>query len=241
MMNTYSEGYYENRHERTIYPANVILSILLEQVPKIQSAVDIGCGVGTWLAVLKEKGVEEIKGLDGKWVNQDLLEIPRDSFTPVDLSQMPIQLPQRYDLAISLEVAEHLSPDLTDGFVSSLAALADRVLFSAAIPFQGGRRHVNEQWQHSWAERFRAHGYDVYDFIRPRIWTNDRIPFPYRQNILFFSRSPMPIGSGDGDICAMPLDLVHPDNYAQMGVRGSFALFLRSLRNRVSRKIARGR
>lgn len=237
-MNTYSEGYYRNRHERTNYSANVILSILLEQVPNIKSAVDIGCGVGTWLSVLKEKGIGEIKGLDGKWVNQDLLEIPRHCFTAVDLGNMPIQLPQRYDLAISLEVAEHLSPDLTDGLVSSLAGLSDCVLFSAAIPFQGGRRHVNEQWQHYWVDKFRGAGYDVYDFIRSRIWTDNHIPFPYRQNILFFSKNHIPIKADD--TCTMPLDLVHPNNYTQMGIRGSFTLFLRALKNRVNRKMGRG-
>ena len=241
IMNTYSEDYYKNRHKRTIYSANVVLSMLLEQVPKIQSAVDIGCGVGTWLSVLQEKGVKEIEGLDGKWVDQDLLEIPKDCFIPVDLGKMPIQLPQRYDLAISLEVAEHLSPELTDGLVSSLAGLADYVLFSAAIPFQGGRRHVNEQWQHYWVEKFRASGYEVYDFIRPKIWTDPHIPFPYRQNILFFSKYPIARKATDGDACTMPLDLVHPDNLTQMGIRGSFALFLRSLKKRINRIIGRRR
>lgn len=238
-MNSYSEGYYKNRHERTSYSANVILSLILEQVPTIQSAVDIGCGVGTWLSVLKEKGVRDIKGLDGKWVNQDLLEIPRNCFAAVDLGKMPIELSQRYDLAICLEVAEHLSPDLNNGLVASLAGLSDYVLFSAAIPFQGGRRHINEQWQHYWAEKFRAIGYDVHDFIRAKIWTDNHIPFPYRQNILFFSKHPISARSVDVNSGAMPLDLVHPDNITQMGIRGSFALFLRSLKNRTNRIIGR--
>ena len=238
-MNTYSEGYYKNRHERTIYSANAILSILLEQIPKVQSAVDIGCGVGTWLSVLKDKGIGEIKGLDGEWVNQNLLEIPKECFASVDLGKMPIQLSQKYDLAISLEVAEHLSPDLNDGLVSSLAGLSDCVLFSAAIPFQGGRRHVNEQWQHYWAEKFGAAGYEVYDIIRPRIWTDRHIQFPYRQNILFFSKYPISKKTVDVDAGAMPLDVVHPENYTQMGIRGSFSLFYRSLKNRVNRILGR--
>lgn len=239
-MNTYSNSYYTNRHERTIHSAKTILSILMERVPKIQSAVDIGCGVGTWLSVLKEKGVKEIKGIDGKWVNPNLLEIPANCFTAVDFRRTSIKLPQRYDLAITLEVAEHLPPGHADEFVSSLAALSNCVLFSAAIPFQGGRHHTNEQWQHYWVDKFGAFGYDVYDFIRHKIWTDNRIPFHYRQNILFFSRHHIPRSSIDIDACTMPLNLIHPDHYTQMGVRGSFTLFVRSLKNHIARKIRWG-
>jgi hypothetical protein len=153
---------------------------------------------------------------------------------------MPVRSPQRYDLAICLEVAEHLAPELTDGLVSSLAELSDCVLFSAAIPFQGGRRHVNEQWQHYWVEKFRASGYGVHDFIRPRIWTDSHIPLPYKQNILYFSKHRVPIKSADVDTYAMPLDVVHPDNYTQMGIRGSYSLFVRALKNRMNRIIRQG-
>jgi hypothetical protein len=245
-MKAYSQDFYEKRHENTIHSASTILSILLERIPTIQSAVDIGCGVGTWLSVLQEKGVKDIQGIDGSWVNQDLLAIPRNCFSRVDLSRTAIKLPRRYDLAISLEVAEHLRSDRADEFVSSLAALSDYVLFSAAIPFQGGRNHVNEQWQHYWVEKFAALEYDVHDFIRPKIWTDNRIPFWYRQNILFFSKrhtsENVPLNSVDLDALAMPLNLVHPDLHVskattRIGVKRSFTLFLRSLKDSITRKI----
>lgn len=239
----YSKEFYVNRHDQTVHSANTILSILLELIPAVHSAVDIGCGVGSWLAVLQEKGVKDIQGLDGSWVDQDLLEIPRTCFKQVDLSKSVIKLPQRYDLAICLEVAEHLPSDRAKELVSSLTALSDYVLFSAAIPFQGGVDHVNEQWQHYWVELFRSKEYTVHDFIRPMIWNDNQIPVWYRQNILLFSQQQKSINFPRDfvgfDTWPMPLNLVHPDLYrskANPGVKRSFRIFCRSLKNYISKK-----
>lgn len=240
----YSRGFYTERHGNTVYSANTILSVLLDRIPALASAVDIGCGVGTWLSVLHEKGVEDIPGVDGDWVDRDLLVIPGTCFKQVDLSDFA-GLPRRYDLAISLEVAEHLPADRSEGFVLMLTELADHVLFSAAVPHQGGMSHVNEQWQDFWVELFSALNYDVHDFIRPVIWNDDRIPLWYRHNILFFSKRQY-----FGDVLAdaanrhtglMPLDVVHPELYLskvnpQVGVKGSFRLFCKALQNYVRRK-----
>lgn len=95
---------------------------------------------------------------------------------------------RRYDLAISLEVAEHLPPHRAKNFVGLLTDLSDFILFPAAIPFQGGKNHVNEQWQDYWTELFESHAYILFDFIRGKIWKDDRIPPWYRQNILFFAQ-----------------------------------------------------
>jgi hypothetical protein len=244
-METYSQEFYVNRHGETIHSANTILSILLERIPPVHSAVDVGCGVGTWLSVLQEKGVKDIQGLDGSWVDQDLLAIPRTCFKQVDLSDSVIKLPQRYDLSISLEVAEHLPPDRAKEFVSSLTTLSDYVLFSAAIPFQGGANHVNEQWQHYWVELFGVMDYVVQDFIRPKIWNDNQIPFWYRQNILLFSKQRKSKDSlrnlADSDNWSMPLDIVQPDLYlskanTQIGVKNNFRIFCRSLKECISKK-----
>ncbi|MSS76123.1 MAG: methyltransferase domain-containing protein, partial [Methyloglobulus sp.] len=77
--------FYQSRHQQTQYAANTILTLALAALPKTKSAVDFGCGVGTWLTVLKEKGVEDIQGFDGSWVEQSLLEIPKQNFRQVNL------------------------------------------------------------------------------------------------------------------------------------------------------------
>jgi len=216
-MEQYAREFYTNRHERTVHSADTILSILLKHIPAVRSAVDIGCGVGTWLSVLRKKGVTEILGVDGSWVDLALLEIPGSSFLQADLQHSTLRLPETYDLAISLEVAEHLPETSAKAFVASLTSLSRQVLFSAAIPFQGGTGHVNEQWPEYWAELFDEKGYGVHDVIRPEIWKDSGIPFWYRQNTLLFSKrddsKKTRQASGNETRPSTPLNLVHPDLY----------------------------
>ncbi|HEY1386025.1 MAG TPA: methyltransferase domain-containing protein [Dongiaceae bacterium] len=246
-MQAYSQEFYANRYANTVHSAQTILGILLARIPPVHSAVDIGCGVGAWLSVLRDQGLE-VQGVDGPWVDQNLLAIPRDRFKQIDLSSASIALPRRYDLAMSLEVAEHLPPARAGEFVSSLTALSDYVLFSAATPFQGGVNHFNEQWQHYWVDLFSARGYVVHDFIRQRIWNDPKMPFWYRQNILFFSTwqkaSTVSVDVAGADALPMPLDVVHPDLFlrrataaAPMGVKSSLKHFRRSLGGYFNRKL----
>ena len=175
----------------------------------------------------------------------DLLVIPGTCVKQVDLDSFA-GLPTRYDLAISLEVAEHLPSERSEGFVGMLTELADRVLFSAAVPHQGGMNHINEQWQDYWVKLFGALNYEVHDFIRPAIWNDDRIPLWYRQNILFFSKrqntEDVLADAANRQIGSMPLNVVHPDLYLskvnrQIGVKDSFRLFCRSLHSHVRKRL----
>ena len=235
----YQAYFYDKRFAQTVDAARRILDLVLPRLPPVRSALDVGCGVGAWLAVLREKGVADVAGIDGAWIDEKLLRIPADKFRRADLSA-PLNLERRYDLAICLEVAEHLPPERADGFVAELTGAADFVLFSAAIPFQGGYGHVNEQWQSYWTERFARRGYAVRDWVRPRLWTDGRISGWYRQNLLLYVaetrltelRSPAD-GSADP---AWPLDLVHPDEYLSkvdpVSVRYGLSLAKRAWRKR---------
>jgi hypothetical protein len=93
----------------------------------------------------------------------------------------------RYDLAVCLEVAEHLPESSAADLVRALTAFAPVVLFSAAVPGQGGVGHINEQWPAYWKGLFEQHGFYRRDPIRPRIWTNERVHWWYRQNIFLFA------------------------------------------------------
>jgi hypothetical protein len=144
--------------------AQVVVPIVLQMLhPK--SVVDVGRGDGTWLSVFRELGIRETVGLDGDYVDRRQLQIPQDQFEATDLSS-PFGLPRTFDLAMSLEVAEHLPPQSAEGFVDCVTQLAPLVLFSAAIPRQGGTQHLNEQWPEYWAALFRARDYLPIDCIR---------------------------------------------------------------------------
>ena len=198
---TYTNQFYTHRHETTSHTAEAIIPILLRHLT-ILSAVDVGCGVGTFLHALN---IRDILGIDGKWVDRKLLVIPRKRFMSADLND-GLNLARKYDLAICLEVAEHLPPHNSVKFIKTLTALSDNILFSAAIPFQTGNTHINERWQSYWGDIFKEEGYKAYDFIRPEIWDDREIPFWYRQNTLFYSKQSL------GEV-AKTLDIVHPEAY----------------------------
>jgi hypothetical protein len=165
---------------------------MIIEITNPTSVVDFGCGIGIWLAAFQERGVTDIHGVDGDWVKLDSLVIPRERFTHADLAnarQATARLGRRFDLALSLEVAEHLPPESADQFVAALVSMSDVVCFSGAIPKQRGFQHVNEQWQSYWAKKFNAHGYMAFDLIRPRLLAHrDILPF-YRQNIVLYANA----------------------------------------------------
>jgi cyclopropane fatty-acyl-phospholipid synthase-like methyltransferase len=161
----YSEGFYSVQQEGSRRSAEIVLPIVLELL-KPTSVIDVGCGVGAWTRVL-EAHVLDVVGVDGDWVPADSRS---SSFVARDLEQS-LSVDRTFDLAICMEVAEHLSPAVAERFISDLARLAPAVLFSAAIPQQGGTQHRNEQWQSYWAELFQRHGFWPHDVIRPRVWS----------------------------------------------------------------------
>lgn len=182
-MATYDEGFYATQADGSNRSPRVVLANLREILP-FASAIDVGCSAGTWVKALLELGAEGVLGIDGEYA-RSVLRIPHERFLAHDLQQ-PINLDRRFDLALSLEVAEHLPPEHAAGFVADLVHLAPAVLFSAAIPLQGGTNHVNERWQGEWARLFAGHGYRPFDVTRPRVWTDEWVEPWYRQKTLLF-------------------------------------------------------
>ena len=185
----YDENFYRAQKDGSFAAAVTILPFVNEFVHP-RTVVDVGCGVGTWLAVWQKNFAAEIFGIDGDYVDRSQLLIDEKFFHPANLEER-LNLNRRFDLAMSLEVAEHLTPARADSFVEDLTRLSDVVFFSAAIPVQsGGVNHVNEQWQSYWAEKFSQRGYVVVDCIRPKVWLNDGVPhICYRQNVFIYAKS----------------------------------------------------
>lgn len=230
MNKLYKDDFYKDRHKQTLYSAKRILNIV-RQHAAINSAIDVGCGSGTWLSAL---GIKDIMGIDGQWVDRKYLEIPLDKFVAYDFAKGIPSMDHRFDLAISLEVAEHISPEDASKFVGFLCSLSDLVLFSAAIPNQGGQGHINEQWPDYWISKFCDKGYLVYDCIRPEIWEDSRIPYWYRQNMFLFSRMPLSTG-----LSFHGKSLVHPDHYLErtnIYVHQAFKQLISVLKAAIKRK-----
>ena len=178
----YTSEFFQLIHPATNLSAMTVIPLVLE-LYRPGSVVDVGCGLGGWLAAFQACGVEDILGIDGDYVDRKKLDIAPEHFKAIDIS-MPFTLDRTYDLAVCLEVAEHLAPEHAIDFVESLTRLAPVILFSAAIPWQRGTNHLNEQWPDYWTQKFRAKGFLAVDVIRKKIWSRDDIPAYYRQNIL---------------------------------------------------------
>jgi SAM-dependent methyltransferase len=180
------------------------------------SVADVGCGLGDWLAAFQRLGAGEVLGVDGDYVDRSELRIPSDRFRAADLSQ-PFNLGGRFDLVICLEVGEHLPAGRSADLVATLTDAAPAVLFSAAIPGQGGVGHVNEQWPAYWRGLFDAKGYQRLDVIRPKVWDDDRIAYWYRQNMfLYTDTATTDRVLARTDASQWPDRLVHPDAFERM-------------------------
>ena len=173
--------------------------------------VDVGCGEGWWARAFADLGCT-VAAIDGEWWSEAVHPLG-DRFTAVNLEQS-FTLADTFDLAVCLEVAEHLRPERAASLVADLCALAPVVLFSAAIPGQGGTGHVNEQWPSYWSALFTDQGYEVSGALRFELWEDDRVENWYRQNTLVAVADAHPrtpalarLFTGPG---VEPLPLVHP-------------------------------
>lgn len=200
---SYDAAFFAALTEGSRRSADRIVPVVVDVIAP-RSVIDVGCGTGEWLAAFRAAGIEDVLGLDGDYADRAQLHIPASAFEAVDLSQ-PLRIARRFDLAISLEVAEHLPPERGESFVADLAALAPVVLFSAAVPDQGGIDHIAERWQDEWAVLFARHGLRPLDVVRPVVWDDENVESWYAQNTLLYVPEDSALRGSD-----WPLRLVHP-------------------------------
>ena len=213
-MTLYNDAFYENRFKQTKVAAEIILGIIFRYF-SFKSVLDVGCGVGTWLSTSKFFGVDTIFGLEGDWVDKKHLIVSSKDIKFSSFPPFP-KLQNKFDLIINLEVAEHLKEKHADSLISFLCKTANTaVLFSAAIPNQKGRGHVNEQWPAYWGGKFKSLGFICLDFIRLKIWEQEDISYWYRQNVLLFVKNKNVPTELFSFIVDSPKALVHPILFAK--------------------------
>ncbi len=184
MKDIYDNRFYNILHNTSEESAQMVVPLVMDLL-KPGSVLDVGCGEGSWLNTFQTHGVTDVYGVDGDWVELDKLKIDGALFKTQDLN-LPLNLDRKFDLAMSVEVAEHLEETSAETFVDTLTGHSNTILFSAAIPFQMGFNHINEQWQDYWVEKFEARGYKTIDYLRWQIWHMDNVSTWYKQNILLF-------------------------------------------------------
>ena len=193
-MNTginYNDQFYEAVTNGSYISAKSYISILNSVLINPTNVVDIGCGRGPWLKAFSDSGSKELVGIDGDWVSQENMLDKKIKFYSIDLGSTVIKKPinKKFDLAISLEVAEHLKPEQANTFINYLTSFSDTILFSAAFTGQGGTDHFNERPHSYWAKIFKTNGYLPYDLFRSKVWDNKEIEVWYRQNTFLYLKS----------------------------------------------------
>jgi SAM-dependent methyltransferase len=192
--------------------ANVVVPIILDQF-KVNSLLDVGCGTGTWLKVFEENGITDYLGIDGAYVDKSKLYIDTKNFNAHDLRQQ-FDLKRKFDLSLCLEVGEHLPDESAKKLVKSLVHHSDIIVFSTAIPGQGGQDHINEQWPTYWQKLFMEHNYCYYDTIRPKIWLNKDVDIWYRQNMFVVAKKGILADKQENEL----VNLVHPEMWLRKTV-----------------------
>ncbi len=200
--------------EKTYHSATRILTMLREYTsPK--SLLDVGCGLGIWLKAALDLGITDVLGIEGPWIAGAKLSVSSELIKQADLER-PVSLGRRFDVVVCSEVAEHLSSNAADGLIDTLVAHGDYVLFSAAIPLQGGCGHVNEHFLNYWIKNFARHDYAVLDVFRAEIWLDRSIHWWLQQNLVLFVRRRVAESNPalrDELKVKRPVSIVHPATY----------------------------
>lgn len=181
----YTAEFFDDIEQGSLTSARTVVPLLIDLVQP-RRILDVGCGRGAWLSVFQDYYVEVVKGIDGPHVDRTKLLIDKRDFAAVDLSR-PFTIDGQFDLALCLEVAEHLPQENGPALVSNLTSAAPLVLFSAAVPGQHGTHHINLQWPSYWSSLFEDHGFRRLDPIRRKVWYDQRVQWWYRQNMLLYA------------------------------------------------------
>lgn len=206
----YDPRFFEAQMSGAVASARRILG-LVWQARQFQSVVDVGAGAGGWARTAVELGAQRVVAIDGPWTRKYYSDASIE-FREVDLrNEAPGS--GRFDLAICVEVLEHLPEARGLELVKWLAESADVILFSAAIPLQGGVGHINEQWPDYWCGAFERYGMSPLDIVRPSVWEDPHVEMWYAQNCMVFTNEKSRTKFQFAERSAMPARLVHPRSW----------------------------
>jgi hypothetical protein len=227
---SYPASWHQLYGKETGVSAEKIVSHLISIFP-VRSSIEIGCGNAHWTRSLLSKQIDlDYVVADGPWNKLSDLLVDKRNFLEIDLTKK-ITLPKRFDILICLEVAEHVAEEFSENVIETLISGADIIIFGAAIPFQGGFGHVNEQWPSYWRKKFLDRKYVAFDLIRPQFWQDKEVHYWYRQNMFVYIH--------ESNIGAMQkarsaeqelyksnflFDAVHPEKFAETASYSSISI-----------------
>lgn len=157
---------------------------------KPKSVIDLGCGSGIYLKYFFTEPGVKIIGIDGSKKTKDVFILPQNYLKIFDL-RSPLNLKTRYDLAICIEVAEHIDESKSQMLVDNLCRCSNIVLFTAAPRGQGGTHHINEQPKKYWIKKFSQCGYK-YDLDETKLIAKEledqKVTWWLYKNLMIFKK-----------------------------------------------------
>lgn len=180
----YDSEFFDNLLQTSATSAPFIAKYIYNNFePK--TVVDIGCGTGEILKALTSLCDIECLGIEGPWINDC-----QERFENIQLANLNEFLPleKKFDVAICLEVAEHLEERFASTLISTLTESSNIILFSAAIPGQSGTEHINLKYPDYWARHFWEKGFALYLDPRKEFFRNLQLAPWYQQNTLVFRK-----------------------------------------------------
>jgi len=210
----YNQKFYNRQIDGSLKSAKEYIKYLSDLF-NFKSVIDFGCGRGTWLKGFEEIGVDKLVGLDGSWNNQENMLSQKIIFKQTNLNE-EIKIDEKFDLALSLEVAEHLEPSSSELFIKSITSSSDLIMFGAAFIAQPGTNHINTRLHSFWANIFAEYSFKVYDIFRPKFCGNNKIKPWYQQNTFLYVKAGSKYEKAlhEKNFCPIEnisfLDLIHP-------------------------------
>lgn len=190
----YSRKFYSSVDDRAGATAEEVFKVI-NMYLRTESILDVGCGSGAWLEAGFKLGVKRATGVD-LWSSIEVVE-NNPNLKP-NIADNTLKLIVRdfvedsttefikSDLAMCLEVVEHLPEHVGRNLVQRLTESANFIVFSGAQPGQGGTYHINEQPLTYWVEEFKKYGFNVYDPFRLTLQNQSNLPRFYALNTLLF-------------------------------------------------------
>ncbi len=179
---TYTSDYFNDGIFDTDYQK--IASVIFELYHPT-TVVEFGCGPGHLSKELAKLGVQ-ITAVDG--YSKPKFEDLSVEFSPLNLNDSAAIanyfVDKHFDLAISLEVAEHLQPEASATLIEWLTKVAPVVIFAAAVPGQGGHGHINLRPRENWHKEFTQYNFVAADRIREKLRPYSNVAVWYRHNIV---------------------------------------------------------
>lgn len=184
--------YYYDMHveEPAVRSAATIANSILKNF-EVKSVIDVGCGTGALLEALRDRDCK-VFGLEYSEAALNYCRARQLDIAKFDLERDVFTDHRTFDVAVSMEVAEHLPEIVSDRYVDLLTRLSRVIIFTAASPGQGGADHVNEQPPSYWITKFQRCGFKHTEGLSQR-WSETwkaagDVERWYHQNLMIFRR-----------------------------------------------------